>query len=145
MRFKILLLILFVIYLTNCVLKIKDCHCLSKQEKIETFESTKLDKKPEFPGGDSELLKYVAEKSRFSEPDSLDDLQSSFYARFVIDTIGKVRNICILRPQDPERLTKTEKEFLETLANMPVWKPAEKNGKKVAVWFIIPLKIHWQY
>ena len=114
----------------------------NKTKKIKAYESWECEKKAEFPGGEQNFLKYVAEHSRFME--TPEDLQSSFCAKFIIDTSGKVQNICILRPQDPDGLTKSEKEFLMSLVNMPIWIPAEKKGKKVPVWIIIPLKINWQ-
>jgi periplasmic protein TonB len=145
--FKIINLLIIVSDLLlscNTVKQFNDCHCFSKQEKINAIESFAVDKKPQFPGGDSELLRYVAEHGNYLPTDSLDELQSSFYARFVIDTCGKVKNVCILRPLYSDRLTGPEKEFLRIISEMPVWIPAENKGKKVPVWFIMPLKIHWQ-
>jgi hypothetical protein len=123
--------------------KCENCICLNKLKPIKTYDILKIDKKPEFPGGDRALLTYVANNVKYSVAD-IEDMQTTIYAKFVIDTSGKVSEACILRPLYENRFTELEKEFLRILMDMPKWKPGEHNGKKVAVWFIIPLRINYR-
>ncbi len=140
-----ILILISSLFITNCnVYRYKECHCFSKQEKIRALESFKVDKKPEFMGGDASLLVYIAKNTQYQEADSLVSLETSFYARFVVDTCGKIKNLCIMRPVYPDRLTETEKEFLRVISEMPAWIPAENKGKKVPVWIIIPIKFEIQ-
>ena len=140
-----ILIILLIPLSTNCnVQKIKDCHCLAKQEKIKAFESFEVAKKDEFPGGDASLILYLAKNTQYKEADSLESLKTTFYARFVIDTCGIVKNLCIMRPVYPNRLTETEKEFLRVISEMSAWIPAENKGKKVAVRLMLQIRFELQ-
>lgn len=121
----------------------KDCICLNKLKKIKAYDAVDLDKKPEFPGGDAALIKYVAENLKCPVT-NIDEIQSTIYAKFVINTSGKVSEACIIRPFYGNKLTEIEKEFLKVLLASPAWKPGEHKGKKVAVWFIIPMHLDYR-
>jgi periplasmic protein TonB len=123
--------------------KFENCLCLNKLKPIKTYDIRKIDKKPEFPGGDAELLKYVAINLKCPVGD-IEEMQTKIYAKFIIDTSGKVSKACIIRPLYGNRLTEIEKEFLRVLLAMPKWKPGEHKGKKATVWFIFPLHLTYR-
>jgi hypothetical protein len=123
--------------------KLENCLCLNKLKPIKTYDIRKIDKKPEFPRGDAELLKYVSINLKCPAGD-IEEMQTKIYAKFIIDTSGKVSEACILRPLYGNRFTEIEKEFLRVLVGMPKWKPGEHKGKKVAVWIIFPLHLTYR-
>ena len=121
----------------------KDCHCFEKQ-KLKTYSILEVEVKPEFPGGETELLKCLVQNIHFNNVDSMDLFRSSFYIRFTIDTNGKSKNICILNPEYQDRLTNIEIEILKAVEQIPLWKPAIHKGKKVATEMMVPFCVHRQ-
>ncbi len=144
-RAIIFFLIILIVEFTELMAQnFKDCHCI-KYELIDSiYEPFLVEKRPMFPGGDEALLKYVAEHMPNQQPDSDEVWVSSFYVRFVIDTTGQLKNLCMMRPIYPDRLSGFEHSLLLTISEMPIWIPAQNKGKRVPVRFIIPIRINWQ-
>jgi protein TonB len=105
---------------------------------------TFAEKMPEYKGGEQELMKYLASNIKYPTLENDEDLQFKIYATFVIDTVGKLRNPCILRPKYADRLTQIETEYLRVIEGMPDWNPGMINEKKVPVRFTIPINISWR-
>jgi protein TonB len=102
-----------------------------------------VEKKPEFPGGESELLKYFSINLKYPEFEK-DCIVSKIRFTFTIDTVGKILNPefkineCII--------TDTYKKgLINLIENMPNWTPGENKGKKVNVKFSFPLNIDLKY
>lgn len=102
---------------------------------------SKSKKKPQYSGGDAKLIKYIAETLIYPV-DNEDELQTTVYVKFVIGKTGKVTKACIMRPLYSNAFTKFEKEVLRVIMEMPAWIPGEHKGKKVSVWFIVPVRIN---
>jgi len=117
----------------------KHCICNDKWKYKHICETFEVDKKPQYPGGDAQLIQYLAEHVKY--PENQDDMQSTVYVRFAINKKGKVSKACIMRPFYGNTLTDLEKEVLRIIETLPDWIPGEHKGKKVSVWFIIPLRI----
>ena len=115
--------------------------CPPLNDTIDGMEVLRfVDKMPEFIGGQKNIVVYLSKNINLLEQDSIDNLQHYFYVSFVIDTIGKVRNPCIMKPKFLDRLTKSEKEIIRVVASMPNWSVSMHNGKKVPVRYHIPIK-----
>ncbi|MCU4173464.1 energy transducer TonB [Carboxylicivirga sp. N1Y90] len=97
---------------------------------------------PEFPGGESELRKYLA--SNISFDTSKENINSRVYVTFIIDTNGTVVNASIVQQKNPDKLTALEESLLDIVKSMPDWIPGEHFGEKVSVRYTIPLNIHLQ-
>jgi TonB family protein len=104
----------------------------------DDFESNSIRDKPEFPGGDAELLKYVAKKTVYPKEAKEKRIQGTVYVRFVVAKTGAVDNITIMRPANPI----LEAEAIRVIKSLPKWKPGMENGQPVAVNFIIPVKFN---
>jgi protein TonB len=142
---KINLLLVFLIFsLLTFAQQTKDCHCLHKQGKIKVYEIQDVDIKPQFPGGDMALLKYILENVKYNESNLPEDLQTTWYVKITIDSSGNTLNSCILKPLYSDQLSDFEKSLLEVFRNLPMWAPAERQGKKVAVSILFPIRIDWQ-
>ena len=57
------------------------------------------------------------------------------FIQFIIDTLGVVNNIRILRGVDPS----IDAEAIRVIKLSPLWLPAKQNGRKVKQEFTIPL------
>lgn len=96
---------------------------------------TVVEKKPEFPGGDAELMKYIAEHIRYPEAARKAEVEGRVIAQFVVRKDGKIGEVKILRGVSPE----LDGEAVRVIRSLPAFAPGEMHGKPVAVWYTIPI------
>ena len=94
------------------------------------------DQMPEFPGGNSSLMKYLASNLRY--PDTGDDIQGRVVIRFVVRKDGSIDNIEILHSIHPI----FDREAVKVIQEMPKWIPGKQNEKPVDVYFTLPIRFH---
>jgi periplasmic protein TonB len=90
---------------------------------------------PEFPGGYEELMNFIRKNLRVPAKDR--DF-GAVYTTFVIDEEGNVRDIKVIRGGSKE----FNDHVISVFQSMPKWKPGMQDGKRVAVQFTLPIKIH---
>ena len=95
-----------------------------------------VEKMPEFPGGESELAKYIAENVKHPEDAKGDKEGFKSFVSFVIDSTGNVVNLSIARPSGSVAL---DNEALRVVSLMPKWKPGMQRGKAVNVSYTVPI------
>ena len=124
---------------TNTMVFVKkdDIVPTDNEEPLQIFQ---IQEKPMFPGGDSELLKYVALNTKYPVPAQESGIEGTVYIRFVVTKTGEVGNATVMRPIDPL----LDEEALRVVKNLPKWTPGKNNGNPVNVWFIIPVKFQLQ-
>ena len=96
---------------------------------------TIVEQMPEFPGGDEALKIFLARKINYPEIAQENGIQGKVITRFVITKTGRVENPEILRSLDPA----CDKEAIRVIKSFPRWKPGIQNGKKVNVYFVLPV------
>lgn len=102
-------------------------------EEVITGPFTVVEEMPEFPGGKEAFQKFLVRHLR--QPDNLDEgVKVMVRVRFVIDEEGRIGKLQILESGDG-----LEKEVVRVVNKMPVWKPGRQNGRKVSVYFILPV------
>jgi TonB family protein len=94
-----------------------------------------VDVMPEFPGGDEALLKYIADSTRYPKEAKEKGIQGKVIARFMIKKDGSVSNVSILKGAN----TLLDNEALRVVKTLPRFTPGKLKGKKVPVWFMIPI------
>lgn len=93
----------------------------------------------EYPGGNQAFMKQFV--SRFRAPDMDSGAKAiRVIVTFVVERDGSLTDIKVVR--DPG--FGVGKEAMRVLNNMPKWKPAEQNGKKVRSQFTLPITIQVQ-
>ncbi len=95
-----------------------------------------LQKLPTFPGGERELLKYLAENIKYPALARENNIQGTVALQFVIEKNGSVSNLVVLK--DPGG--GCGKEAIRVVQSMPNWSPGEANGHAVKVRFTLPVK-----
>ncbi|TWF41700.1 hypothetical protein FHW36_103504 [Chitinophaga polysaccharea] len=98
---------------------------------------TQIDHMPEFPGGESALMRFLVRNFRNSEQDQF---QATFFCRFVIDRTGKVIAVGILN-KSPSEWSPAERALVNAVNKMPKWKPGSCAGKLVPLLFVLPLRL----
>lgn len=82
-----------------------------------------------FPGGEVELLRYLKEQAIDKIPDGTFKGYALTAVQFTVDEEGRIIDAQTYWPTEDEAV---DKLLLETICNMPNWKPAEyANGLKV--------------
>jgi TonB family protein len=107
----------------------------SYQGVMEGRAYKKVDEMPVFRGGDSALLKFVAENTIYPKDAKEKGIQGQVYARFMINTDGTVSDISIVKSADPS----LDAEALRVISMLPGFIPGKLNGVVVPVWYIMPI------
>lgn len=95
------------------------------------------EKMPEFPGGETEVAKYISENIK--HPEDAKENKEGFrsFVSFVIDSTGSVVNLSIARSSGSVAL---DNEALRVVSKMPKWKPGMQRGVAVNVSYTIPVQ-----
>ena len=93
------------------------------------------EEKPQFPGGEQALKKYIADHIKYPPAIPEYGIQDTVHVSFIIDTTGKVRNPRIIKGVDPT----IDKEAIRLVKSFPAWKPAKQQGRKVNFYYTLPI------
>lgn len=94
-----------------------------------------VDVMPEFPGGEKNLLKYIAENIKYPEEAQSNSIEGRVFISFVIDIDGKVIGTHVRRHVHPL----FDKEAMRVVSEMPQWRAGKLDGKPVKVEYTIPI------
>jgi TonB family protein len=87
------------------------------------------------PTTDYDLHQFLASNMKYPEEARTKGIEGRVTVRFVVDEAGNVINPSILRSPD----TILSQEALRVMGLMPKWQPGVQNGKRVAVFFTLPM------
>jgi TonB family protein len=90
---------------------------------------------PEFPGGEKNLLRFLAENIKYPDKCIGDSVQGIVIVKFIIDESGKVICPHILTSLHPE----TDREALRIVKIMPDWKPASNSDIPCKMCYTLPI------
>jgi protein TonB len=93
------------------------------------------EKRPEFPGGDQALFKFLSSNLKYPSDAKKEDIQGRVICQFVVDKDGSVTDIQVLRSVYPS----LDREAVRVISIMPKWEPGEQRGKKVKCKFTMPI------
>ncbi len=94
-----------------------------------------VEEMPMFPGGDSTLLAYISQNTRYPETAKKNNIQGKVILRFCVTSKGTVDRVSVLRGVDPE----IDAEAIRVASSLPAFKPGKQGGKPVSVWYMIPV------
>ncbi|HLN55963.1 MAG TPA: energy transducer TonB [Bacteroidales bacterium] len=95
------------------------------------------DEMPLFHGGDSALLSYLSKNTIYPEAAVKSGIQGKCIVRFCVTGEGNVDQVSILQGVSPE----LDAEAIRVVGSLPGFEyPAMKNGKPVAVWYMVPIQ-----
>ncbi len=93
---------------------------------------------PEFPGGNRAIGPYIASHIVYPQEAIDSNIQGKVTTRFIVDSTGKVTDPEIVKSVHPL----LDSAAIEVISGMPDWKPGEDNGRKVNVFFTLPITFH---
>lgn len=94
-----------------------------------------VEQMPTFPGGETELLKYLSNSVKYPVVALENGIQGKVVVRFVVNKNGEVDQAVVMRSLDPS----LDREALRVIKQMPKWIPGRQNGENVSVWFVLPV------
>jgi periplasmic protein TonB len=104
---------------------------LQPEEKIFIV----VEEKPEYPGGDPALFKFISENLIYPPEAENNRIQGRVILKFVVNTNGSVDRIEILRGIDPL----LDNEAIRVVKALPKFRPGKQGGVPVSVWFTLPV------
>ena len=94
---------------------------------------------PEYPGGEKALIDYVTSHVEYPAEAKKDTImRRTVYLKFVVDKVGKVKNVEVLRSSGNPVF---DNSAIKTVESMPEWKPGMQSGKPVDVAIQIPIQL----
>ncbi len=111
-----------------------------KEEEVEEEIFMVVEKMPEFPGGDLGLRKYIATHVKYPNVARESGIEGKVYLRFCVTSTGAVSKVSVLRSVDPL----LDKEAVRVIKSLPKWTPGEQRGRKVSVWYTVPINFQLQ-
>jgi len=106
-----------------------------QEEEAEPEPFVVVEEMPMFPGGDAELLKYIAEHTNYPEVAKENNIQGRVIVRFCVTSKGGVNQVSVLKGVDPE----LDAEAIRVVTSLPPFKPGKQGGKPVPVWYMVPI------
>lgn len=103
------------------------------KDSLPTITGAHPEIAPEFPGGAAEMRMFpqIVRDSAYN---------GRCYLRFMVDTLGVIRDIKVLKGVSgcPE----CDEEVIRVIKAMPHWKPGKQNGKTVNMYYTVPVSFH---
>ena len=115
-----------------------------EEKKPEPVDDNKVfdivEQKPQFPGGEAALLKYVAEHIRYPAMAQENNIQGRVVVKFVVTKTGAVGEVKVVRGKDPD----LDKEAVRVDKSLSQFVPGKMNGHAVNVCYTLPIQFNLQ-
>ena len=94
-----------------------------------------VEEMPSFPGGNSVLLKYIADHLVYPGIAAENNIEGKVTIQFCVTPKGGIDKVTILRGVDPE----LDAEAIRVVKALPKFNPGKQGGVPVPVWFQVPI------
>lgn len=118
-----------------CILAISLLQLKASPASLEQKHISQADTIPTFNGGQEALINYLVKEIKYPEAAQKDNIQGTVVVSFTVNKKGSVEDAKVVKGVN----TDLDSEALRVVEAMPKWTPAEKNGKKVAGTYILPI------
>ena len=126
----------YIIYGMMCCLFLSYNSSLAVSLTKKTQVFAYVEQMPSFPGGETALMKYIAENLRYPSVSKDQGIQGLVIIKFVVTDTGNVGEIQIVKSLDPN----CDREALRLVKTLPKFHPGRHQGKPVNVWYQIPIR-----
>lgn len=90
---------------------------------------------PEYPGGEEALYRFLGEETDYPNFALENGLESKLFVQFIVNSDGTISDVKVLNPQGYG----FDEEAERVISKMPKWKPGKQGGRKVRVYYVLPL------
>jgi protein TonB len=114
--------------------------CIPKPDMLDGQKVFRLASKlAQYPGGEVAMMQFI--QTNFKHSAGKNQTQKSILVTFVVDTLGKVREVCIEKKRSSNLDEHSMKEIREVFESMPRWDPAVTNGRKTYMRLVMPVQL----
>jgi protein TonB len=106
----------------------------------ETYDIFGVNKMPGFPGGERDLMMYLAKNIEYPVLAKENNIEGTVVLGFVVGKDGSINEVKIMKDIGGG----CGKEALRVVSGMPAWIPGEANGHAVKVRFTLPVRFKLQ-
>ncbi|MVM39731.1 hypothetical protein GO730_22515 [Spirosoma sp. HMF3257] len=115
----------------------------SRSEKVYTVPELQ----PEFPGGKVALSLYLAENIKVPGVLVRKNYNTGqVAAKFIVDELGYVHDVRVVTKPLDKKARKGMEDFMASIITavekMPRWEPGEVGGKRVSVFYTLPIEVN---
>lgn len=100
----------------------------------EAYELWRLEVYPEFPGGESERVKWFVKNLKYPEIERNMKIEGRVFVKFVVNENGKITDV-----EGHGHSRALVKEAERVVSSMPDWKPGRMGTKNVSAQYSIPI------
>ena len=111
-----------------------------KVEDEQPVSIAMVEQKPEFPGGEAAMYKWLGDNIVYPSAASEEGVQGRVVVEFVVGKDGSISNVKVVRPRHPA----LDKEALRVVKAMPKLLPGRNNGQPVKVTYTLPVTFKLQ-
>lgn len=111
---------------------------VEKERKLDISSNdifTIVEDMPEYPGGQSALMRYINTHLQYPVTAMENGIQGRVICSFVVNEEGNVEGATIVRGVDPT----LDSEAIRVVSTIQQWKPGKQRGQAVKVKFTIPV------
>ncbi len=105
-----------------------------KQEEVTEEIFVVVENQPEFPGGNTAMMKFLSDNIKYPVIAQENGIQGRVICNFVVERDGSITDVQVVRGVDPS----LDKEAVRVIQQMPRWKPGKQRGQAVRVRFTLP-------
>ena len=116
---------------------------VAKEEVKQTEEEVifqVVEQMPEFPGGMSEAMKFLAKNIKYPVAAQQAKIEGRVILQFVVGKDGSISDVHTVRSVSPE----LDAEAIRVVSMMPKWNPGKQRGKAVPVSYTMPIMFRLQ-
>ena len=106
------------------------------EDKIFTF----VEQQPSFPGGESELNKYIKKNLKYPPAALRNGLEGLVVVQFVVNREGEISDVAVVKKLGGG----TDEEAMRVVKMMPKFAPAKQNGRPVSFRYTLPVRFGLQ-
>ena len=106
----------------------------SQSDSVQTV-FTVVEQMPQFPGGETALMKYLADNLRYPIRAQENGIQGIVHVQFAVDEEGRIPFAKVMKSVDKD----LDAEALRVVKSMPQWIPGMQRGRKVKVLMNLPV------
>ena len=113
---------------------------MEEQPEIPDSVFTIVEKMPEFPGEKEALFQFIAKHIKYPQTLVEQEIEGAVYIKFIVHSNGNTSSYQVMRSAHPE----LSKEAIRVIKSMPAWIPGMHHGKKVPVYYTVPVRFKLQ-
>lgn len=111
-----------------------------KVEDEQPMNIAMVEQKPEFPGGEAAMYKWLGDNIVYPAQASEEGVQGRVVVEFVVGKDGSISGVRVARPRHPA----LDKEAVRVIKAMPKWIAGRNNGQPVKVTYTLPVTFRLQ-